>query len=339
MKHLSFALTALAAFLAFGCSSDETIESLEQSPISFENTFVDKATRTAADPTGNVTTNNISSIYVYGYQGSNLLFKGTNVTNSDSKWSYSPLKYWVTNANYNFIAVSGLSSVTSSLTDGTLSVQSSFTNTDGNADPVASAQVIETGSQSHAAVSFTMKHLLSKVKFTFENGFAYTDDVTLKVKNVKITNAYSSGTVNVSGTTPTIAWSGQSGTLELSFGETGEISVPASSGGDKNSDEAGYALLIIPTTTEYEFNVKFSVDVIANAGSSQGNGDKFTTVTYDHEVRVKLTPEAGKSYNLTASLTASNVNPSATITPITFTVNTVSDWETYSNKTITLGTN
>jgi hypothetical protein len=280
MRHLSFALTALAAFLAFGCSNDETIESLEQSPISFENTFVDKATRTAAEPTGNTTTDNITSINVYGYQGNKLLFGGTTVSKSSSgTWSYSPLKYWVTDAIYNFIAVSGLSSVESSLSDGTLSVESSFTNTDGNTDPVASAQVIETGSQSHAAVQFTMKHLLSKVKFTFENGFVYTDDVTLKVKDVKITNAYSSGTVKVSGTTPTIAWSSQSGTLELSFGDTGEIAVPSSSTADANSDEAASALLIIPTTSEYAFTVTFSVDVIANASSLPGDGEKFTEVS------------------------------------------------------------
>lgn len=333
MRHLSFALTALAAFLAFGCSNDGTIESLEQSPISFENTFVDKATRTAAEPTGNTTTDNITSINVYGYQGDKLLFGGTTVSKSSSgTWSYSPLKYWVTDATYNFIAVSGLSSVESSLSDGTLSVKSSFTN-DGNTDPVASAQVSVTGAQSNAAVQFTMNHLLSKVKFTFTNGFANTDDVTLQVKSVKITNAYTSGSVTVSGDTPTIVWANQSGSGELSFGNTGEIAVPSSSTADANSDEAASALLIIPTTNEYEFTVTFSVDVIANASSLQGDGEKFTTATYNHTVTVKFTPESGKSYNLTATLNAKNVT-NEEIKPITFTVNSVSDWEDYTDKSI-----
>jgi hypothetical protein len=338
-NYLHVAAAAIAAFVAVGCSNDEVVNAPEKTAISFDNAFVDKATRTTAtDPS--TTTTSIKTFYVYGYQkvdnNDKLLFNAQEVTrDDDNKWSYSPLKYWVTGAEYNFVAYSNLATdkTTNSISNGTVTTTSEFTS-DGTTDALASdLNKVENATQTNDSVKFTFKHLLAKVKFTFENDFTSNDDVTLQVKNVKITDAYKTGTVTVeaaSGTT--ITWASQAidESYVLEFGDTEKIKVPASAEGDKNKDEATKQLLIIPSDDSKSYTVTFDVDVIANVGKT----NEFVTTTYSHEVTISNTAfEAGKFYNLIAQLDASNVNPKEAIKPILFAINKVDDWDTATDVT------
>lgn len=346
MRKYFYLFAAVAAMSLAGCSGDEVLESASESktnveakPITFENAFVDKSTRatTPSDPSATVKT--LGSFYAYGYQGSNLLFNGQEVSSTDngSTWSYSPLKYWVTNANYYFLGLANQGSkatVTPSLTDSKAVqlVVAGFVDT-GTADLLASLQSNVTGAQNNSAVALTFQHLLAKVKFTFTNSFKSTDDVTLKVKNVKITNCDSTATVTIVGgaSANTVTWSSftavNSETGGLNFGATDSIAP------NSGSDVAQKQLLIIPNKKDY--TVTFNVDVIANA-TTGAKGDKFTTVTYSHEITIKdLEFKSGYSYNLTASLDKDNVNPDASIAPITFTVSSITDWTSADDKSFT----
>jgi hypothetical protein len=319
-NYLHVAAAAIAAFVAVGCSNDEVVNAPEKTAISFDNAFVDKATRTTAtDPS--TTTTSISEFTVYGYQGTNKLFDGQKVTKDGSDWTYSPLKYWVAGEEYKFVAISALTARSSELSDGTFTTVASF-ESDGKIDPLASTLASQKGEASgNDVVKFTFKHLLAKIKFTFKNGFTSNDDVTLLVKNVKVTDAYQKGTVTVAAASATtITWSDQSTDLELSFGKTEEIA-------QAGKDEATDAKLIIPSTGK-DYTVKFDVEVIANADQdADGAGDKFTTVTYSHEVTLSGAEfVAGTSYNLIAELNAKNVNPDNEIEPIVFAVNEVETW-------------
>jgi hypothetical protein len=329
---------------ATGCSSDEVVESASkaQKAITFENAFIDKSTRstTAEDPS--TTLDNLEKFLAYGFQADTLLFKGQSVSKDGDNWIYSPLKYWVTDAAYNFIGVANLSSDATAEADlaadksegaaegsKVLTLTISDFVSDGETDLLASAQVATTGAQNHEAVALTFKHLLSKVKFTFNNNFATNDDVTLKVDNVKITNAYQTGNVVVAGTTPTITWSDQdSESLGLEFGNTDKIS-PAS------NDVAAKELLLIPSLDTKEYTVTFDVEVIANADSSKdGAGAEIITAVYSHTAKVSgVEFKAGNSYNLVASLDNTNVNEDDEINPIKFTVTAVSSWVTNSDIT------
>jgi hypothetical protein len=330
-----FTIAAVAAFVTVGCSGDETLEAPEKKAISFDNAFVDKRTRTnAEDPS--TTTDNISKFTVYGYQGTNLLFNGQEVSNSGGTWSYSPVKYWISGETYNFVALANVTGATTSINSDTKTITtkiSDFTN-DGGADPLVSAQQTVTASTTTmgSAVSFSFKHLLAKVKFTFENAFAATDDVTLQIKNVTITNAYKKGNIDVSGTDPTISWTSQSDpTASLVFGNTGTIA-PTS------KDEAANAKLLIPSASTKEYTITFDVDIIAKVD------DSTTLVTKTYNKTVKVTNQAldgGKSYNFQAKLDATNIGGSNTngiddgeLKPIKFSINEVLDWTSGGDVTV-----
>jgi hypothetical protein len=338
-KVLYFAAT-IAALFATGCSSDEVVESASkaQKAITFENAFIDKSTRstTAEDPSITVAT--LGSFKVYGYQDTNLLFNGQEVTDNkesddaDPVWVYSPLKYWVTGASYNFVGVAnaGNATVATTLSDGSITTTITSFASDGETDLLASAEAdVESATQTDTPVGLTFKHLLSKVKFTFTNGFGSDDDATLVVKDVKIKNPYATGTVTVKGTTPTISWESQAEaetSTALEFGKTDEIA-------PNSSDEASYAKLLIPGTKE-DYTVTFDVELYANATSSK-SGDKFITKTYTHTVSVSsLELKSGYSYNLTATLDATNVNPDDAVKPILFTVSSIRNWTESDDKSI-----
>lgn len=338
MKKIMFTIAAVAAFVTVGCSGDETLEAPEKKAISFDNAFVDKRTRTTAeDPS--TTTDNITQFTVFGYQGTNLLFNGQEVSNSGGTWSYSPVKYWISGETYNFVALANVTGATTSINSDTKTITtkiSDFTN-EGGADPLVSAQETVTASTTTMAspVSFSFKHLLAKVKFTFENGFAATDDVTLQISNVKITNAYKKGNIEVSGATPTITWTSQSDpTASLEFGNTGTIA-PTS------KDEAANARLLIPSASSKEYTITFDVDIIASVGES-------TLVTKTYSKTVKVTNQAlegGKSYNFQAKLDANNIGGSNTdgtddgeLMPIKFTINEVSNWGSENEVTVSIPT-
>jgi hypothetical protein len=342
MRDFIFIIAALTAFISVGCSGDETIEAPEKKAISFENAFVDKRTRTEAeDPS--TTKDNITGFTVYGYQGEKVLFDGTSVTkvtadDNSVSWTYSPVKYWVASATYNFVALANVTDPTVAINSDTKAITtdiSSFTST-GIADPLVSSQVSSTGATSDGTVQFTFKHLLAKVKFTFENAFGSNDDVTLQVKNVKITDAYKTGSAKVvGGTSTTITWSNQATDssetgFSLDFGETGKINPPAQGATANNSDETTYAKLLIPSAASKSYTIKFDIDVIANAGTD----NELVTATYSKEVEVSNQAlEAGKSYNFQAVLNANNVSDTE-LKPITFAINEVAAWEDGGSVTV-----
>lgn len=361
MRKYFYLFAAVAAMSLAGCSGDEVLESASESktnveakPITFENAFVDKSTRgtTPTDPSATVKT--LGTFYVFGYQKDSLLFNAQPVTDSQQYtaenkataspiWGYTPMKYWVADAVYNFVALANYTgdgtTASTALSSGVITTTiTDFKNT-GEKDLLVSLQEYKKGpktisDQTDSIVSFTFQHLLSKVKFTFTNKFLTSDDVTLVVKDVKITNPYETGKVVITGaangatsTANTVAWSSQASattTTALEFGKTGEIT-------PTNSDPVAKELLLIPGTKDY--TITFSVDIYANADQSKtGAGTKMVTATYKHSVKISsLELKPGYTYNLTAELSKYNVNPDATINQIIFTVTSITGWSSPSD--------
>jgi len=92
MKKLFFLGLAAAAVLT-SCSNDETVEIAQPNTIGFSNTFVNNGTRSIVDPS--FTTTTLKSFAVYGFTQNGQIFNGTEVTNGDKGWTYTPLQYWV----------------------------------------------------------------------------------------------------------------------------------------------------------------------------------------------------------------------------------------------------
>lgn len=114
MKKAIFA-TLLGVLTLSGCTSSEIDEeSVQANAIGFEN-VVKKPTRGVGDTDirGDLTTQNLDEIYVYGYytpenNATNYIqvFYEEKVSKSGSAWTYANTRYWVPDAKYYFYAYS-----------------------------------------------------------------------------------------------------------------------------------------------------------------------------------------------------------------------------------------
>ena len=161
-----------------------------------------------------------------------------------------------------------------------------------------------------AAVDLTFNHMLSRVRFNFVN--AMDDGSLLTVKDVKITNACTEGTVQLIADNAGLAWaaSGNAALLFDNAAETGFAQNAACTTGHK---------YMIPTTKAY--NVTFKVERAHNG----------VVDTYEHSVNLtEMQMESGKSYQFKAEFTAQNINPEGALCPIVFEP-TVNEWDAWGD--------
>lgn len=353
MKKTLFAALALA-FVA-SCSNEEVVEMAQKEAIGFDNAFVNNPTRSFVDPT--ITTSSLTDFSVYAFvQGKDQtdiapLFDNekvakTGIDNSDltKAWKYAGTQYWIADAKYNFCAIAPFSGnwtkTTCAVEGTTLKTVLDFTN-NGTTDLLYAVAKQYTGKLSNNDdVAFDFKHILSKVKFSFQNDYN-ADDATIKVHDVKINNPHKTGTVTLThdanGTITTV-WSAQANTtdgskLTLDFGDatSAETSTEADAFAVNNTLESHKELLLIPgaATETTGYNVTFTVELLIN---------NKTITTYNHDVNINLTLEWGKCYDILAKINAKNINPDQAQEPIEFTA-TVSDWDkTKESQEITLPT-
>ena len=322
MKKIFVAMLALAA--ATACSNDELV-SVNREAIAFDNAFINNSVRSVNDPS--ITNANLQDFAVYGFVEGATLFDGTTVsktiTNSDlkSEWKYEGTQYWITGANYNFHAVApktdGNWTPTAKAADGlTLTV-----NNDGTTDVLYSTVAQQGQLSGNPKVAFTFRHILSKVKFSFENAYNATN-ATIKVKNIKIENAYAQGSVALTSTTT--EWTGHNGTVVLDFG----MATDAEETADKEKVEVAYAynktyesqneLFLIPGAMPTDgYKVTFDVDLLVSGTSVK---------VFNHTVYAKFTPAVGNAYDIKAVINAENIDPDHAQEPIEFTVNTIPGW-------------
>jgi hypothetical protein len=325
-KTILFGL-ASAALLAVGCTNDETVEIPASKAITFANAFVDNNTK--ADPSDpSIKKENLGSFDVFGYvtkdSENSQIFDEEVVSSADNgeTWTYTNIQYWIDGGKYVFAAVApSTTSAKTVLTDETTitTTVSDFENT-GESDLVYATATATGQPINNAAVALTFKHLLSKVKFTFVNKFATTSNISLKVTNVTISDAVKTATVETTdGSTEETKWTNHASTITdgLSFGEVETLAPDATA---TAADEK----LLIPTTTDQKetYTVTFNVELL------QGIGDNPTSIN-NYDVTATIKDQAfqpGYAYNITATLKPENVNPSAALEPIVFSVKEIADW-------------
>lgn len=337
IKKSVFALAALATIGMASCSNEEEVAVSGNEAIAFNNSFIDNSTRSVSDPSFSTAGKMFDDFAVFGFVEGASLFDGIQVsktiTNTDltSDWKYAGTQYWIAGANYNFAAVApmtngGWTKTACSVTDGAVNTALSFTN-DGTTDLLyADAGQIQGKVSDNEQVEFSFRHLLSKVKFSFSNEYNATN-ATIRVRNVKITNAYATG--NAALTASATTWSDQTGMLELNFGNAAVSAIDAEETIDYTAELESYnELLLIPGAITGEtagYNVTFTVDLLIS-------GTKVTE--YAHNVYVDFTPEAGNSYDITATINPENIDPENSQEPIEFTVKEIGTWTPGTNPTI-----
>lgn len=333
MKKL-FTILAVAATLV-SCAKEDVVRENMGEAIGFDNAFVENSTRSVNDPSFDAD-NMFSDFAVFGFVEGAVLFDGTPVSktidNDDlsSAWKYEGTQYWVAGALYNFNAVAPLTDGGWTKTAATKDATTlSFTN-NGTTDLLYAYATAEGEAEGNDPVAFTFRHTLSKVKLSFENAYN-ASNATIKVRDVKITDAYATGNVVLTDAT---AWSAQDGKLELAFGNAvadGATSTDALAFAYNTTLESYNELFMIPGEgptldgEKHTYTVTFYVDLIV------GN----TVVkTYNHTIKAEFAPEAGKSYDLKATINAENIDPAHAQEPIEFTVDTLPGWGATNDQNI-----
>lgn len=307
-------VVALAAIGMVSCVNEDVVSVKGGDAIAFDNAFIDNATRAAADPS--TTTASLDAFDVWAFMDSvdGTVFEGENVTKSGVDWTYVNTQYWLPNHTYYFSALAPMDSANATVTPSTDVVASKlglgkvvFTNVDGSEDLVYAKKSVTTAADINIqpeAVKLQFQHLLSKVKFTFENGFT-NDNAELVVKNITMT-APAAGTIDLAVADYSKGWV-LSGGANYAFGDVARL-------GRGDAGECANERLTIPASADYVYNVTFTVDLYMG-GVLAETFDETTTVT-------GVALEMGKAYNFKATLYAQNLG----LFPITFEVEKVEDW-------------
>ena len=295
MKKLFIAIMAVAA--AVSCSQELTVDAPKGAAIAFDNAFVENSTRA-----NDLNANNLTDFGVYGFitnaSGEGQIFNNQAVTKSGDAFTYSPAQYWVANANYYFAAIAPYSNAKWSYEAVATAPEAGVLTFDNkaaaaNQDLLYAYEARTTGDkidQAPAAVALIFDHLLSRVKFSFVNGFSAEQNITLKVTDVNVENVISKGSIAL--TEANGEWTPTEGVepFNLAFGNAGDVLAATA----KGTTEHFY---FIPAETAYKVN--FDV-TIYQAGVELD--------TYARNATVTVALERGKSYELTATLNASNVS-------------------------------
>lgn len=312
MKKLFIMGLAAMGLALTACNSDETVEVAKGNAIGFK-TFVNNSTR-ATD----VTTTSLESFKVWGLMNkgdkTGTPFIAKEVTKENNTWSYAPPVYWEKGYAYSFVALAPnnvytFTAPTAINTWGSLE----FNNGTGETDLIYAAAKQETVAANGcpAPVNLTFNHMLSRVRFQFENGML--DGSKLTVSDVKINDAYTSGTATLAEQLAGLSWTtGQTtGALEFSGAAAME---------QQNAKAETAHKYMIPATKAY--NLTFKVTRVHHG----------VTDVYNHTVTLpETTMTQGLSYQFVAKFTAENINPDEELCPIRFTAE-VKGWENFTDK-------
>ena len=317
MKKIFVAVLAMAGVVA--CNTVDTLDVPQNPEIRFANAFVENATRAneALDPS--TTTESLTAFDVWGFMDKvdGTVFVGEDVTGSKGNFTYANVQYWAPGHTYYFAAVAPMNSANVEVVPATEDTAAkaglgtiNFKNIDGTEDLLyAAAPAVDAPDFGVAkTVELTFNHLLSKVKFTFTNGFT-NNNAKIDVKNVRMT-APETATATLAAEN---SWANQAGEITLAFGDA--CAKTAAGKTQVAADER----LTIPAGAEQKYTVTFEVtlymgDVVAYSGTK--------TATIEG-----VALEIGKAYNFTATLNASNITKDGTeLQPIVFDVEEVKNW-------------
>ena len=298
MKKLIVSLLAVAGMVA--CSNEDVVRKQAGEAIGFSGAFVENATRAANDPS--ITTGSIDAFRVWAFMDevSGEVLKNELVTKGeDGLWRYENIQYWMPGHTYYFAALAPVEGYWTLNTEAANTYGAGivdFINADGSEDLLYAATSVESKLNDNAPVKFLFNHLLSKIKFTFVNGFT-TENVTVKVNNVTMT-APASGSINLAVEN---WWDNnedwvnlpENNDLTLAFGDVETLTAVT------NVNAAANERLTIPASAERQYVVNF--DVVVYSGNVPTEFHKTATIK-------DVAFEMGKAYNLKATIDHETLN-------------------------------
>ena len=329
MKKLFLGVLAIAGLVA--CVQEDVLGTQNlQNEIGFSG-YVGKQVRSDADPS--MTLNDLNHFHVWAYVASSdgNVLENEEVWKNGDAWTYLNTQYWVKGHTYHFFALANADEnvVIENLNGNKLTNnpydngvgEISFTNNDGTQDVLYSSHVVETVENHSETVAFDFDHILSKVKFTFKNGFA-TDNINLVVTDIKMT-APEKATTTLAFSDPVqgYVWADHTGTTTLAFGDAaGAARIAANANGASDK-----ARLTIPAGADKEYTVTFKVEQYVGNVNLNASAPVQLTSTIKG-----VTFEAGTAYNFVATITPESLD----LKEIVFAEPTIDEWD---NDEINLG--
>ena len=308
MKKLFVSVLAIAGLVA--CNNEQTLVQQGPAPMEFGGAFVENAltTRAAEDPSYKTATLEAFDVWAWMDDENGMVLTDENVELVGGKWGYASTQYWSPDHTYFFKAVAPMDSANWTYDLAAEKNTIAFKNVDGTEDLLYATAKVETFGKElnseYDAVKLSFKHLLSKTKFTFKNGFP-VENVSIVVKNVEMTS-FESATYNTVAKT----WGEVSGDIVLAYGDVEETF-----SGKKT--EATYERLTIPADASKVYNVSYDVYVYQGSNLAYSVEGKTAQVT-DVEF------QQGKAYNFVATITPENIIEGG-LKPIEFEVEVI-DW-------------
>lgn len=321
-KYLTIAL-AFVGIIA--CNKVENEGPQPVPAIVFDNSFVEAKLRGAIDPS--ITTATIDKFDAWAFLADTkaVLLDKERVTRTAEGWKYDNVQYWLPSQTYYFGAIAPVDdpnisvSTTGANTYGLGEV--TFTNADGSTDLIYASKAVTTSpdviNNAPGKVRLQFAHLLSKVKFTFTNGFA-TGNTTLKVEDITMT-APKAGKINLAQEDwwTENKWEVTENGLVLDFGDVNGAVALASA----QTEECASHRLTIPAGEDREYLISFKLSLYVGT---------YEEPVYSVTREVRLTGQAlkiGKSYNFRTIIGPDNIHPDGPLKAIEFDVIEVKAWE------------
>ena len=196
MKKFFLGVFAIAGLVACVQSEEFDVQASADKEIALSG-YVGSSVRGAEDPSTKV--QNLDHFTVWAYVGDSAgeVFNNELVSKSGSEWTYVNPRYWMEGYDYRFFAITpygngvgNVEVVNNPMTEAHNPFanglgQINFTNIEGAEDVLYASYTKPAAAAIPEKVTFNFNHILSKVKFTFING--YDDEkTTLKIKEVKM---------------------------------------------------------------------------------------------------------------------------------------------------------
>ena len=327
-------LLGMAAAALVGCTKNEVTDISNSKAIGFE-TFVNNSTKTVENDEGKTNTN-LSEFYVYGGSAqSQNLFNGERVYKG-TDWQYDNIKYWVEGSTYKFAAIyPGASNNLSASFDygsGHLELEATVDNANQydlvyaergpitiNADNIASQQ----------KVSFTLGHILSKLRFVFQKNADFGNNTQLKISNLRVSGANGIagqgilGKATYENTTGNFVWTPAADASNVTFTSDQTYTVTDASIVGSASEEVGQTFFVIPQAPSQGFTLNFTVQLQEKATLS--TGEEWVNIGEPHNLTATINDAqwaANNIYTYTVKLKQANISSAY---PIEFEAS-VSDW-------------
>lgn len=369
MKTKSYLFAAASATLMLAsCTQNEVVEMPATRAIGF-GTYVGNTSRAVSETTVGFLQNNTETggkgFYVFGVYKDGAkevtVFDGksnqSHVTSDGNGWGYAPINYWLFDKTYKFAAYGPAAALNKGeasfdYTTNTLTIKDF--SSEGKLDLVVAeadkngytvATPAEGADATVKTVQFKFFHALSKVRFTFVNG--WRNHVKLTVSDVKISGVKHTGTLTTSGSLADaavgngISWALGNDTKDYTWADTFESNVfTHTSNFDYTENEtpgdftatpnARYEYFLMPqdiAENTIKLTLTCKVTNSAGQGPDLGDGSNSKTVTITLPNNPVSQWVAGKAYNYTLTLDGKFFG----LLPINFDNITVNDWTNYQD--------